>query len=72
MELADKYIHDRIFPDKGIDLMDEACAKVKLRTIAEKSPTKKHLIVEPKDIEEVMSEWKEIGLGIKQSESTKG
>ena len=69
VELADKYISDRVFPDKAIDLMDEACAKVKLHSIEKKS---QHLSVEPQDIENVMSEWKEIGLDIKQSENKKG
>lgn len=73
VELSDKYIHDRFFPDKAIDLMDEAAAKVKLQTIKEKLNTEKiKLMVEGKDIEGVMSEWKEIGLGIRQSENKKG
>jgi len=73
VELSNKYIHDRFFPDKAIDLMDEAAAKVKLRTIKEKSSTEKiKLVVEGKDIEDVMSEWKEIGLDIRQSENKKG
>jgi len=28
--LAEKYIHDRFFPDKAIDLLDEACSRVYL------------------------------------------
>ena len=28
--LAEKYIHDRYFPDKAIDLLDEACSRVYL------------------------------------------
>uniref|UniRef100_A0A8R7QU22 ClpA/ClpB AAA lid domain-containing protein n=3 Tax=Triticum urartu TaxID=4572 RepID=A0A8R7QU22_TRIUA len=31
VELAARYITGRIFPDKAIDLMDEACTAVKLR-----------------------------------------
>ncbi|MCA9375677.1 MAG: ATP-dependent Clp protease ATP-binding subunit [Candidatus Doudnabacteria bacterium] len=36
-ELSDKYIHDRFLPDKAIDLIDEAAAKVKLRSIDEQT-----------------------------------
>ena len=35
--LADRYITDRFLPDKAIDLMDEACAKI--RTEADSLPT---------------------------------
>ena len=31
VELSNRYITDRFLPDKAIDLMDEACAKVKLQ-----------------------------------------
>lgn len=31
--LSDKYIHDRFLPDKAIDLIDEACARVNLEDI---------------------------------------
>ena len=30
VNLAEKYIHDRFFPDKAIDLLDEACSRVYL------------------------------------------
>lgn len=33
VELSDKYIHDRNFPDKAIDVLDEACAFVKNQVI---------------------------------------
>jgi ATP-dependent Clp protease ATP-binding subunit ClpC len=32
--LSDRYVTDRFLPDKAIDLMDEAAAKVRLRTLA--------------------------------------
>lgn len=31
--LSERYITDRFLPDKAIDLIDEACSKVKLRTV---------------------------------------
>lgn len=33
-ELSDRYVNDRFLPDKAIDLVDEACAEVRLRSIA--------------------------------------
>jgi ATP-dependent Clp protease ATP-binding subunit ClpC len=33
-ELSDRYVNDRFLPDKAIDLIDEACAEVRLRAIA--------------------------------------
>jgi len=44
--LSSRYISDRFLPDKAIDVMDEAAAKVKLRTIsppAEIKPLQKEL-----------------------------
>ena len=70
VELADKHMHERVFPDKAIDLMDEAAAKVKLSAIENKSTASS--TVTAKDIEEVFSEWKEIGIDIKQSENIVG
>lgn len=73
VELSGKYIHDRVYPDKAIDLMDEAAAKVKLASIARKPTMRAEMLtVGPQDIESVISEWKEIGLGISTSENKKG
>lgn len=33
VSLSDKYIHDRFLPDKAIDLIDEACARVNLEDV---------------------------------------
>ncbi|TGK04067.1 ATP-dependent Clp protease ATP-binding subunit ClpA [Leptospira langatensis] len=52
--LADRYILDRKLPDKAIDLIDEAGAKVKLRA---SSKTK---IVSVKEIEELVSKISKI------------
>ena len=30
MKLADRYMNDRFFPDKAIDVIDEACARARL------------------------------------------
>lgn len=34
-ELSDRYVSDRFLPDKAIDLVDEACAKVRLQAVRE-------------------------------------
>ncbi|NFS29837.1 ATP-dependent Clp protease ATP-binding subunit [Clostridium botulinum] len=33
VELSDRYITDRFMPDKAIDLIDEACAKVRIKNL---------------------------------------
>jgi len=49
--LSDRYIQDRYLPDKAIDLLDEACSKVRLRTMAQPADLKK-LEEEIKHLEE--------------------
>src|SRR4030095_5395144 len=39
VRLSQRYIQDRNLPDKAIDLMDEAAAKVRLRTAVEQAAT---------------------------------
>ena len=45
VSLSQKYIHDRFLPDKAIDLLDEACARVNLEdmTIAKMEKLQKEL-----------------------------
>jgi len=50
-ELADKYIMGRFLPDKAIDLMDEAAAKVRLEEGRESK------IVTPEDVAQIVSMW---------------
>jgi ATP-dependent Clp protease ATP-binding subunit ClpC len=40
-ELSDRYIRDRFLPDKAIDLIDQASARVRLRTKTKDDDTKK-------------------------------
>lgn len=59
IELSDKYIGDRVFPDKAIDMIDEAAAKVRLAKLkARQAGTEERHVVEPGDIDEVMKEWR--------------
>lgn len=61
--LADRYISDRFLPDKAIDVMDEAMAKVRLRTISPSSDLK----LAQKELEKVKTE-KEAALAAQQYE----
>lgn len=67
VELADKNIRDRHFPDKAIDLMDEAASLVKLRAIKQQK-NQAGLTVEPADVEEVMSVWRSEEIDIQAAE----
>jgi len=60
ISLAKKYITDRNFPDKAIDLIDEAASKVKLDTIGEEK-TKKKPKVTLRDIKTVIKYYKKTG-----------
>lgn len=57
--LSEKYIHDRFLPDKAIDLLDEACARVNLENVMlakiEKLQKKlDRIIQEEEDLEETI------------------
>lgn len=52
-ELSDRYIADRFLPDKAIDLLDEACARVRLAQIKE-TKVKKQL--EPEAVSRSVTE----------------
>lgn len=56
-QLSDRYIQDRFLPDKAIDLVDEASAEVRLRSVAP-----------PQNLQEAQAE---IGQLLKELESTK-
>lgn len=58
VELANAYIQDRHFPDKAIDLMDEAAAMVRLWAINHPDIAEgKELTVTPENIREVVGTW---------------
>lgn len=58
VKLAAKHIKGKSFPDKAIDLMDEAAAKVSIDNIDDEQ-TKKWPQATPKEVKEVMEEWLE-------------
>ena len=43
VELSERYINDRNLPDKAIDVIDEACAAVRLRSVSVKDDSLKDL-----------------------------
>ncbi|TVU46626.1 hypothetical protein EJB05_06173, partial [Eragrostis curvula] len=62
VRLSDRYVSARQFPDKAIDLVDEACASARLRTeqlkkegVLPKDGNKS--VVDPEDIAQVVSAW---------------
>ena len=58
VRLANKYIKYRFLPDKAIDLIDEACAKVSLEHGEDSQ--EKYFQVTASDIKEVLKGWKGI------------
>ena len=65
-ELAEKYITGRFLPDKAIDLMDEAAAKVRLEE------DRKSKEVTPEDVAQIVSIWTGIPVTrLAQSEAEK-
>lgn len=57
VDLADQYLKDRFFPDKAIDIMDEASAKVRLSAITNPVEGEKLPEVTAEDVKEVINEW---------------
>ncbi|MBP3596252.1 MAG: ATP-dependent Clp protease ATP-binding subunit [Clostridia bacterium] len=51
IELADRYITDRFFPDKAIDLIDEASSKARMKSLEE-----------PKEIKEIKAEIERLSI----------
>lgn len=46
VELSDKYVHDNFLPDKAIDLIDEACASVKVKQPENPEETKRQKLAD--------------------------
>ena len=59
VHLAEKYIPYRNFPDKAIDLIDEACSKVVLESFTKGERTNNRVVRE-RDIVEIVSSMNEI------------
>lgn len=63
VELSDRYITDRNLPDKAIDVIDEACARVRMGGRAKK--------VYGQDVAEVVANWTGIPVGRISEDETK-
>ncbi len=57
VELSVRYLPDRRLPDKALDLLDEACARVVIRSISPDDDAEQTLEVTPRDVVEVLAEW---------------
>lgn len=55
VNLSERYINDRYLPDKAIDLIDEACSKIKLKTVT----MPKNIVDMEKKIEKISKEKEE-------------
>ncbi len=65
VRLSDRYIRDRRLPDKALDLLDEACARLAIQTNNPDENTER-LVVTAETVTQVLSEW----TGIPVSELT--
>ena len=55
VNLSERYINDRFLPDKAIDLIDEACSKIKLKTVT----MPKNIVEMEKKLEKISKEKEE-------------
>lgn len=68
VKLSVRYMPDRRLPDKALDLLDEACTRVTIRTIhPDLAPDEQDRSVSVQDVASVLSEWS----GIPITELTK-
>lgn len=58
VELADRYITDRKFPDKAIDILDEACSKFNIKNVQKTSLNNIKIKINPKT--GIVSNWKSL------------
>jgi ATP-dependent Clp protease ATP-binding subunit ClpC len=65
VRLSDRYIRDRRLPDKALDLLDEACARLAIQTNNPDDDAER-LVVTAETVTQVLSEW----TGIPVSELT--
>lgn len=57
VRLSIRYMPDRRLPDKALDLLDEACTRVIIRTVGPDDPEDAPNDVYPTDVTAVLSEW---------------
>lgn len=57
VSLSARYLPDRRLPDKALDLLDEACARLVIQSISPDEPSERAKVVTAKVVTEVLSEW---------------
>jgi ATP-dependent Clp protease ATP-binding subunit ClpC len=67
VRMSVRYMPDRRLPDKALDLLDEACARVVIRTVSPDEVDSKPMDVRVDSVADVLSDW----TGIPISELTK-
>lgn len=68
VDLAERYLHYRPFPDKAIDLLDETCSRVKLEYYKE---LRKDRIVTEDDVNDVMRSIMEVPIQVSDDNTVK-
>ena len=62
VKLSDRYLTDRNLPDKAIDILDEACASIKLHSCKDYSGEMGAPVVDADAIRHIISQWTNIPL----------
>ncbi|MDY6304330.1 MAG: AAA family ATPase [Succiniclasticum sp.] len=62
VKLSDRYLPDRNLPDKAIDIMDEACASVRMHSTKDYSGEMGDPVVDEDTVRMVISQWTNIPL----------
>lgn len=62
VKLSDRYLTDRNLPDKAIDILDEACASIKLHSTRDYSGEMGDPVVDADTVRQIISHWTNIPL----------
>ena len=62
VKLSDRYLTDRNLPDKAIDILDEACASIKLHSCKDYSGEMGNPVVDADTVRHIISQWTNIPL----------
>lgn len=62
VHLSDRYLPDRNLPDKAIDILDEACAAIRLHSVKDYSGQMGDPVVDGDTVRKIISQWTDIPL----------
>ena len=62
VKLSDRYITDRNLPDKAIDILDEACASIRMNSVKDYSGEMGDPVVDADTVRKIISHWTNIPL----------